>query len=277
MSVTPIPLAGWAPTPGLSSLSEAEGVRLAHRLPVTPYNVIPFSGLSRGIDRAFVAGSVDAPDAVIVQHRTTPAELEFLGTDPEAAWMLLSRIPGWNCVNGSTEDITRLAPVLERELREPLRWIGDMYYILEGPARPHEHPAVRRLGLPDVPLLQRAAPDLTFGGYRTYEELVTEGIVAAAVVDGRVVAIADNAYSNARFADIGVRTLEAHRRQGLSSAATYQVVCAVQARGLVPIWSTGSHNLASQRVATKVGFRPYGRGEYVVADALKASGGYRPR
>jgi GNAT acetyltransferase-like protein len=276
MPPTPVPYKEWAPAAGISPLSEAEGIRLAETLPVTPNFTIVYSGLREGIDRAFVAGPLENPRAVIVQHRSVPTEPDFFGPDAEAAWSLLSRIPGWDCVVGSTEDIARLTPILERELRLPPRALGDLYYILETPPRPQAHPSVRLLGVEDVPLLERAGAEMAIGGYRTYEEVVTKGVVAAAVVDGRIVARADNSASNRRYADIGVKTLEPFRRQGLSSAATHLVALELQKRGLVPIWSTGSHNVASQGVALKVGFRPNGRGEYVIFDALRPGGGFRP-
>jgi len=125
-------------------------------------------------------------------------------------------------------------------------------------------------------LLQRAAPEIWAGGYRTYEEALTEGVSAAAIVDGQIVSLADNSAANGRYADIGVKTLEPYRRRGFSSAAVYLVARELQARGLVPIWSTGSHNVASQRVATKVGFQRHWRGEYVVFDGLQETGGYHP-
>jgi predicted GNAT family acetyltransferase len=91
------------------------------------------------------------------------------------------------------------------------------------------------------------------------------------------VALALLSASHGRFTDIGTVPLAPWRRPGLSSAAVTLVAEEVVARGRVPVWSTGEHNVASQRVAEKVGFRPYGRGEYLVCDALRASGGYVPR
>jgi len=276
MSSTPIPYKPWAPVHGLTPLTPAEAVELAETLPVTPYFVIPYGGLRWGVDRAFVSGPRSHPAAVVVQHRGTPDEPEYWGNDPEAGWAMLSRIPGWSCVNGSTEDITRISEILAREIPGPVRWLGDMFYTLEGPPRPHSDPLVRLLGVEDIPLLPRAENPSWAGGFRTYEELLAHGAIAAAIVEGRIVATAVCTAANARYADIGVHTLEPYRRRGFSSAAVCLVAKELQARGLVPIWSTGSHNLASQHVASRVGFRPYGRGEYLVFDGLKEAGGYRP-
>ena len=276
MSPTPIPNREWTPVRGLTPLTEAEGRELAERFPINPHYVIAYGGLRWGVDRAFVAGSFHDPAAIIVQHRHSPGEPEFFGRDAEAAWRILSRIPGWFCVNGETDEMNRLAPLLTREIPHEPRWLGDLFYTLEGPPRPHSDPRVRLLGIEDIPLLQTKEPSPWAAGYRTYEELLTYGAVAAAIVDGKVVAEAVCTAANRRYADIGVHTVEPFRRRGFSSAAVYLVARELKARGLVPIWSTGSDNLASQRVAAKVGFQPLDRGEYVVFDGLKAAGGYRP-
>jgi hypothetical protein len=276
MPATPVLQPEWISAGGLKPLTESEGIQLAERLPVSPFFVLEYGYLRHGTDRAFVEGPLDDPEAVIIQHRNTPGEPVYFGRNPEAGWRLLSRIPGWFCVNGSTESMARFIPVLERELRLPFRQLGDLFYTLETSPRPYSHPSVRRLGIPDIPLLQSAASGFWTGGYATYEEVLTEGVVAAAVVDGRIVSLADNSASNSRYSDVGVMTLEPYRRQGLSTAAAFLVAQEVQARGRIPVWSTSSQNLPSQRVATKLGFRPYGRGEYLVFDRLKERGGYRP-
>jgi len=275
MCPTPVPYKEWAPVPGLTPLTESESRELAATLPVTPYFVVCYSGLHRGLDRAFVSGPVQHPEAVIVQHRSSPEEPEYFGKNPEAGWAILSRIPGWTCVNGSTEDMAQFGEILAREVPLPFRQIGDLFYTLETPPIPHPNPAVRLLGLPDIPLLQRYEPAVWGNSYRTFEEMLTHGVVAAAIVDGRIVSVALLSANNGRFGDIGIHTLEPYRRRGFSGATASLVAREVQARGIRPIWSTGSHNLASQRVAVKVGFRPIGRGEYLVFDGLKDHG-YRP-
>jgi hypothetical protein len=273
---TPLPYRDWIPAQGIRPLTEPQAVQLADRLPVTPYFVLPSGYLRHGFARAFVSGQPDDPDAVVVQSLAAPDELEFFGNDPEAGWELLSRIPGWSCVNGPTPDIRALLPILEREVGLPYRSLGDLFFSLEEPPHPHSDPSVRRLSIADIPLLLRAAPEIRAGGYRSYEEALSEGVIAAAIIDERIVALADNSASNSRYSDVGVHTLEPYRRRGLSSAAATLVAREVQARGHIPTWSTGGDNIASQRVAAKLGFRPVGRAEYVIFDALKERGGYRP-
>src|SRR2546428_793631 len=81
-----------------------------------------------------------------------------------------------------------------------------------------------------------------------------EGVAAGAVVDRRLVAIAITSARTARHADVGVATLAPWRRRGLATAAASLVTRAVQAAGQTPVWSCGEDNLASLRVARKLGF-----------------------
>jgi RimJ/RimL family protein N-acetyltransferase len=277
MCPTPVPYPAWTPVRGLTPLTRAEADRLAETLPVTPFNVIPYAGLQCGLDRVFVSGPRTAPVAIVLEHRGTPGEPEFLGSNPEAGWALLSRIPGWFCLNGTTEELARFPEIFAREVPGPLHHLGDLFYTLETAPIAHPHPAVRLLGPDDVPLMQRYPPQVWGNSYRTFEELLTKGAAAGAVIDGELVAVALVSAVNPRYADVGVHTREPFRRRGLSAAAASLVAEAVRYRGLVPIWSTGGNNLASQRVAEKVGFRRRGEGEYLVLDDLKKTGGFQPR
>ena len=88
--------------------------------------------------------------------------------------------------------------------------------------------------------------------------------MAGAIVEGRLVAIAHTSAITQKHADIGVYTVEAHRRQGLSTACAGLVAAAVQETGRTPTWSTGEDNWASLRVAEKLGLREVGRRVYVI-------------
>ncbi len=276
MGATEIPHPAFPAVDSVAALSAEDADRLAGSWPDTPFHTIETSIVRRGLARVFVAGRIQDPDAVVVQPPWAPGELSFRGGDAEAGWSILRRLPGWFCVNGSTEAVREFERIFERELGLPSRHLDDLYYVLEGAPVPHQHPAVRLLTVADVPLLLRAPRSIQGGGFRTFEEMLTEGAAAGAIVDDALVALAVAGAWTERYADIGVHTLESWRDQGMSSAAAYLVAREVQARGRTPIWSTGKHNLASQRVAQKVGYRIYGRAAYVVVDALQERGGYRP-
>jgi len=276
MAPTPLPLPVFTSAPDLVPLNREQSAALADALPVEPWYTIPYSGLHRGLDRAFVRGPPSAPTAVVSEHLGSPGEPEFWGPDAEAGWSILSRLPGWFCLNGPATDLAPFRQIFAREVPSPFRDLGDLFYTLESAVILHAHPGVRMLTVTDAPLVQGYPAYVWGNSYRTYEELLTDGAVAGAIVDERLVAVAVLNASSPKYADIGVHTLEPFRGRGLSAAAASLVAAEVKARGLVPVWSTGSHNLASQRVAEKVGFRPVEGGLYLVSDQLKERGGYRP-
>ncbi len=232
--------------------------------------------LKRGIAEVFILGKPENFVAVVVKPPWVSDEPFAIGTDAEAIWKLLQRVRGWYCVNVRVDLGPSVARVLERELGLSTNIHGDVYFILQQPAVSHHHPAVRLLTSADAPLIDRAPPELRGGGYSSTVQMVTEGIAAGAVLDGRLVSIMVMSAYSERYADIGGHTLEPWRDQGLGSAELYLVSQEAQARGLTPVWSTGEDNSQSQRVARKVGFHEFGSRSYVIVSMLKESGGFHP-
>ena len=73
-----------------------------------------------------------------------------------------------------------------------------------------------------------------------------------------------------RYVDIGVYVLENYRRRGLATAAASLVARSVQSDALIPVWSCGSHNIPSLKLAQKLGFIEVSRRTYVVIDKYLA-------
>ena len=69
------------------------------------------------------------------------------------------------------------------------------------------------------------------------------------------------------YADVGVHVAAAYRRRGLATACAARACVAVRQAGLVPIWGTGSQNVASLRVATKLGFEEVDRLVFLVPES----------
>ena len=84
------------------------------------------------------------------------------------------------------------------------------------------------------------------------------GPVAAAVVDGSAVSICYCARLSPLAAEAGVETLDAMRGRGYATAAVTAWATAMRGRGLLPLYGTSWENVASQRVAEKVGAVCYG-------------------
>lgn len=80
----------------------------------------------------------------------------------------------------------------------------------------------------------------------------------ASLEDGRAVAVCASVRSTSLAHEAGVETLSAHRRQGHATAAVAAWAQELLGAGVVPLYSTTWDNLASQRVATGLGFKAFG-------------------
>jgi RimJ/RimL family protein N-acetyltransferase len=176
-------------------------------------------------------------------------------------------VPGWRVVNVDEAVASAAGAIMQRDLARLVRYRGDIYHTLTEPPRMHNHPLVRRLEIEDLALIEEAPPPLQQGrGFGGTAGLLREGIVAGAIDGGHLVGISHTSSITERYADIGVTTLESHRNQGISTAATALVCNEVQAAGRTPVWSCGEDNWASLRVAEKVGFRKTGRRVYIIPE-----------
>jgi GNAT superfamily N-acetyltransferase len=233
----------------------------------TPETVIAAHLLRRGQCRAYVAGEPPHFRCAIVAPTTMlQGEPMAFGDDAEVVWELLQRVQGWFCINVSRRCAEALGPLMERTLGRTIRRLDDVYYALHGDAAAAPDATVRLLGPGDLPLLASSRAEVQGAGFGSAGALLSEGIAAGAIVDGRLVAIAHTSAFTDRHADIGVSTLAPWRGRGLATAAASLVAARVRAGGHTPVWSTGEDNLASRRVAEKLGFREVGRRVYLIPE-----------
>jgi hypothetical protein len=245
-------------------LSPAERALLVEALGDNPESTISVHFLARGLGHGYVVGRPGGFAAAIVEEIADPSEPVGFGADAGAMWSVLKDLPGWECVCVPSDVAPALGRLVEAEWGRPVRYYGDVYHRLERPAAPFAHESVRRLGPDDAALLEAAPAELQPRSWGSAERMLAEGIAAAGIVAGAVVAIAFTSARTAGHADIGVTTLEPWRGRGLATAAASLVAAAIQAEGQIPIWSCGEGNLASLRVAEKVGFVEAGRRTYVI-------------
>lgn len=249
-------------------LTGDERLQLAEALGEGPETVIAVHQLRRGLAQAYTVGKPAAFSAAIVQPLRDPAEPFGFGVDADALWHLLRQMRGWKCIHVSGQCSRPLRSILERELGCTVRQIGDVYHVLEEPVHPADHHAVRLLGPEDLGLLEVAPPEIRGAGYENTAAMLHEGVVAGAVAAEELVCIAHTSARTERFADIGVFTLPAHRRQGLASAASALVADLLLREGQTPVWSCGETNRASLRVAQKLGFAPVSRRIYLIPERV---------
>lgn len=156
-----------------------------------------------------------------------------------------------------------LADLAGKHLGVEVELYADIYHTLTIPVAHVSVPGVRQLGLDDVPLLTAYRGDAKGTGFATFEDLLSDGFAAGAIVEGRLVGLAHTNAVTAQYADIGVATWEEYRRRGFASAAASMVARRLQERGLVPVWSAGEDNEASLALAAKLGFREVSRRVYL--------------
>ena len=248
----------------MDKLTSQECITLADVIGDTPMTVISGSRLKHGMCDAYVAGMLPDVTAVLVFDAYCPDEPCGFGSDADALWQLLKATEGWSCINVDTACAASLGALIETDIGTSVRYYGDVCHALLEPVHHYTNKAVRLLTVEDVKHLTKAPAEVQGNGYKTYEAMVTEGIAAGAVVDGNIVAIAHTYAETELHADIGVSTIETWRKNGFATAAASLVAQAIQARGKVPAWSCGEDNIASLRVAQKLGFTEVGRRTYLI-------------
>ncbi len=229
-----------------------------------PTTVIPVARLTQGTCDAYLVGTLPDYTAALIFDTYCMEEPLGFGTDTDALWQMLKTIDGWSCVNVNPECAKPLGRLIEIDTGASIRYYGDVYHVLKEQVRCYPKKRIHRLQFGDTEILAKAPLEVQGNGYNTHEAMLKDGIVAAAVIDGNIVAIAHTYAETTLHADIGVSTLEQWRGKGFATAAASLVAQEIQARGKVPVWSCGEDNTASLRVAQKLGFAEVDRRTYVI-------------
>lgn len=116
--------------------------------------------------------------------------------------------------------------------------------------------SVRRIGPSDAHHLRGLSSEsswisIFWGGP---DGLASSGYGWGAFVDGQLAAVACTAFLGETYEDIGVVTEPQFRGLGLSPACVQGLCGEIRARGHQPSWTTSPDNVASMRVAEKLGF-----------------------
>ena len=240
----------------IMTIADLEGLRtIAATMPDTPETVISLHMLRRGLCRAHIAGTPDQYKALVIDSDEVPGEPGCYGDDADAIWSILRVLPGWFAANMREPVAEAVGAHIQRDWDEAVFYLGDPHFTLKRPAPSVDNPAVRRLTIADLELLEAAPEEVRGAGFGSTRALLEDGIIAAAVVNDAVVAIAHTSAITDKHADIGVSTLEPFRGSGYASAAAALVARAIQATGRTPVWSCGEANHASLRVADKLRLR----------------------
>jgi len=262
---------------GLTALDPVGRAELVRWLGDSPFTALTNGQLAQGLCRAYAVGELRSPRIAVVRPAAEPAEPIAFGTDVEALWTILSRLPGWTCVNVDPAISSRVVSLLERTTRGRARIVNERYYVLEEAPRPVATDRVRRLGPSDDELVGRSGPLFApfFVGHGSTARTLVEGVVAGAIQNGELVSAVTTSAWTGGHVDLGAATLPAWRGLGLATSAAHLVATGLRSAGRRPVWAAGESNRASWRIPEKLGFRFVGRREYVVLEGVEA-GGFRP-
>lgn len=183
--------------------------------------------LVRCLDQALVV-AVGHPEPAVVAEAVADGEGLVLIAPLEASEHLAQALPGWR---RSTATLHSLAP--GTRLPEPdgrVRLVTPEEAVALLPALP---PELRE----DIAAVLPRAP-----------------LAVAAAEDGSPAAFCYACWQTETLWDISIDTLEAHRRRGHAERVTIFLIHEMRRRGKEPVWGAEDDNVASLRLAAKLGF-----------------------
>ena len=148
-------------------------------------------------------------------------------------------------------------PALERAFADITHWERIILELTHEPRwTPPGSALIRRLSADDAASVAALSPHSiwvakTWGGPAG---MAASGYAWGAFVEGRLVSVACSFFVGRTHEDLAVATEPGFERRGLSSACAGALCGDVMARGRGVSWSTSPDNLASLRVAEKLGF-----------------------
>lgn len=148
------------------------------------------------------------------------------------------------------------APLLRAAFADLIAWPRIVLLQPALPVASQTDARVRRLGEADGVLLNAMSNECTWV-WKTWgsaETLAAHGYAWGALVDGQLVSIACPFFLGTQYEDIGVATEPTFRSMGLGATCARALCADIHARDHLPSWTTSPDNLASLRVAEKLGF-----------------------
>jgi RimJ/RimL family protein N-acetyltransferase len=230
-----------------------------------PETVISIHVLTRGDCNIYMSGNQRPRPVAILQSKELPSEPIAFGSDPNAIWQELTQVRGWQCILVDKGVAPPLGEIISSQLKTRVSFLDDVYHVPREQVLSFQDKPVRQMTIEDLAQLEALPPEVRpIGFWGDLRTSLAEGLVAGALVEGKVVGTCFVAARGQRYADIGVHVLENYRRRGLATAAASLVTRSVQSEGLIPVWSCGSHNLPSLKLARKLGFVEVSRRTYVI-------------
>jgi len=178
-------------------------------------------------------------------------------------------------IHGFVEAPKKFVPLLEAAFPTLQMW-DRVILELAGPPQFNLSPGfiVRRLEAADARSLNKLSAEVawigkTWGGL---EGMVASGYAWGAFAGERVVSVSCTFFVGDRYEEIGVVTEPEFRGKGLSVACAGSLCTDIQQRSRRASWTTSPDNIASLRVAQKLGFVEHRRDySYVIGVSIPES------
>jgi RimJ/RimL family protein N-acetyltransferase len=186
----------------------------------------------------------------------------FLGrTDQGSIWRFRSDIPHEIC-----EELTTLCktepyrlsgpPIHEHEYQRILSRLGPVDHLWNGPAywfsqTPTVVNTTTAIKAHNAFLLEQGLKDWI-------PDIPHQQPMSAIIVDDKAVAICASVRITDAAHEAGVETRVSHQKQGFAVSVVSAWAHAVQEMGALPLYSTSNENMASQKVAARLGLSKFG-------------------
>jgi predicted GNAT family acetyltransferase len=232
----------------------------------TPETVITLQFLRDGTCEVLCVGDPADLEALVIQSSEMPAEPIAFGSSAEGIGSLVPHLQPWGAINVPADLAADLVePIAQAAGVSSVRLLDDVYHVLTEPVDKRLIGEARLLTSGDAGIV-RAANALVGDDAARVLKTIDEGHVAGVIRDGELVSLAYTFATSDLHTDIGVVTREDARSQGLATMAGAAVSQAIQTDGKTPVWSTGSTNLASLKVAARLGFHEVSRRTYLIPE-----------
>lgn len=244
----------------IADLPLADRVSLSSWIGESAGAVLANAALLSGNGRVWFHGDAQSPTAALVESALVPGEPQGFGVG-EALLDLLTVADGWTCVEVDPMLHDDLSGAFERRWGLPGRsWTScTSSEHRRRSSRTHSSGSSgRRRRRSSRSRRPTCSPSALVGAAARL------GRVFAAVDGTRILGHGSSLAASQAFADVGVHVAQAHRGQGIATAAAGLACRAVGQAGLTPVWGAGSENTASRRVAEKLGFEEVARLVFLV-------------
>lgn len=232
----------------------------------SPFNVIPIHLLNRKLCRAFAINYISNFQTLIIQPNQLKSEPIAVGKNINEITELLSIVEGWECVNVDKKISNELSHLLSSKINKKIKIYKDLYYTLKKIPNAQKNKSVRLLDINDLEILSKAKPELQGAGFKSCSELLTEGVVAGAIIDNNLIAIAHTSAFSEKYADVGVYTLPDFRGHGFAKISATLVCDKLLKQNLTPVWSCGEDNFPSIKIAKNLGFEYFNNMAYLIPE-----------